>query len=105
MSQVKYSIWFPFSIVFFEIATYLANDMYLPGLPALMEDFHISQLQAQNTLLYWFLGSASMQLLIGPLSDRYGRKIILLLGAVLFTATSFLCANTNQLIPFFVARF
>lgn len=105
MNTDKCSFWFPFSVVFFEIATYLANDMYLPALPALMEDFHISQLQAQNTLLYWFLGSASMQLLIGPLSDRYGRKIILLLGAVLFTATSFICANTTQVIPFFIARF
>src|ERR1700685_1274667 len=99
----KTAFWFPFSIVFFEIATYLANDMYLAGLPSLMIDFQITQALAQDTLLYWFLGSASMQLLMGPLSDRYGRKIILLLGAMCFTMASVVCALTSQIFPFLVA--
>jgi len=105
MNKNKITYLFPFSIVFFEIATYLANDMYLPGLPALMKDFQISQGVAQDTLLYWFLGSASMQLLIGPLSDRFGRRIVLLLGAVGYIFASFSCAITQDIFVFLVARF
>ncbi len=99
------AFWFPFAVVFFEIATYLANDMYLPGLPMLMKDLQISESIAKDTLLYWFLGSASMQLLVGPLSDKYGRKIMLLLGAIFYTLTSFICANTSQVILFLICRF
>lgn len=105
MNTSKISYWFPLAIVFFEIATYLANDMYLPGLPVLMADLQISKEVAQNTLLYWFLGTASMQLLMGPLSDTYGRKIILLLGAISFTLTSFICALTDHIALFLLARF
>ncbi|MBS0289222.1 MAG: MFS transporter [Proteobacteria bacterium] len=105
MLQNRFSFWFPFSVVFFEIATYLANDMYLPGLPQLMQAFKISQESAQDTILYFFLGSASMQLLIGPLSDRFGRNIILVMGAILYTASSFLCVYTNDIVIFFILRF
>lgn len=105
MKQVKISYWFPFAVVLFEIATYLANDMYLPGLPFIREEFQITQALAQDTLLYWFLGSASMQLLMGPLSDRFGRKIILIFGAFIFSASSFACAYTTQVIIFLISRF
>ncbi len=105
MTLKKTALWFPFAVVFFEIATYLANDMYLPGLPMLMEDLQITESIAKDTLLYWFLGSASMQLFVGPLSDKYGRKIILLLGAIFYTLTSFICANTTVVLLFLICRF
>ncbi len=105
MTHNKISLCFPFAVVFFEIATYLANDMYLPGLPALMTDLQISQHLAQDTLLYWFLGSASMQLLMGPLSDRYGRKAVLIFGVLCYTASSFACAYTSQIALFLISRF
>ncbi|MBS0287072.1 MAG: Bcr/CflA family efflux MFS transporter [Proteobacteria bacterium] len=105
MKQGKISYWFPFAVVLLEIATYLANDMYLPGLPLLMEEFQISQSVAQDTLLYWFLGSASLQLLMGPLSDRFGRKVVLILGVLMFSASSFACAYTSNIHVFLIARF
>ncbi len=105
MTLKKMAFWFPLAVVFFEIATYLANDMYLPGLPKLMEDLQISESIAKDTLLYWFLGSASMQLFVGPLSDKYGRKIMLLLGAIFYTISSFICANTSVILLFLICRF
>lgn len=105
MRNAHPSLIFPFAIVFFEIATYLANDMYLPGLPRLMADFAISQERAQDTLLYWFLGTASMQLFVGPLSDRFGRKIILLIGVILFSLSSLACAYTTEIMLFLLGRF
>lgn len=96
---------FPLSLVFLEIATYLANDMYLPGLPTIASEFNASQDFAQYTLLVWFLGSSSLQLLTGPLSDRYGRKCILLIGALLFTVSSYICAATENIATLLIARF
>lgn len=105
MKSTPYSIFFPFALVFYEIATYLSNDMYLPSLPALANDFKASENAAQNTLLAWFLGSASMQLLIGPLSDRFGRRIILLIGGCLFILSSLICAITHDINVMLIFRF
>ncbi len=96
---------FPFSLVFLEIGTYLANDMYLPGLPTIAKNLDISQDAAQYTLLVWFLGSASMQLFTGPLSDRFGRRVVLLTGAMLFFFSSLICALTANLSLMLLARF
>lgn len=96
---------FPIALVFFEVVTYLANDMYLPGLPNLIADLSIHQDTAQLTLLYWFLGSASMQLFMGPLSDRFGRKAIILLSAFFYVIASFYCALSNNIEWMLFARF
>ncbi len=98
-------IYFPYIIVFFEVATYLSNDMYLPALPSMMRDFSISEHEAQSALIIWFLGSISGQLILGPLSDRFGRKLILCLGALLFMLSTLLCATASSLHTLLIARF
>src|SRR3546814_10175822 len=66
--------------------------MYLPALPALAEDFAADAGQVQLTLSVFMAGMAGGQLLYGPVSDRFGRKLPLLAGALLFVAASFGCA-------------
>ncbi len=96
---------FPLLIVFYEIATYLSNDMYLPALPQLMHDFAATHKLAQLTLTSWFLGTASMQLILGPVSDQYGRRPVVLMGGVLFVIASMICATTHSMLGLLVARF
>lgn len=96
---------FPFLLVFYEITTYLANDMYLPALPSIAADLHITSHLAQMTLTTWFFGTASMQLLLGPMSDRYGRRIILLGGGFFFVVATLICAYTKQIELLLMARF
>ncbi|MFC3676177.1 Bcr/CflA family multidrug efflux MFS transporter [Ferrovibrio xuzhouensis] len=72
--------------------TPLAVDMYLPALPALAEDFAADAGQVQLTLSVFMAGMAGGQLLYGPVSDRFGRKLPLLAGALLFVAASLGCA-------------
>lgn len=103
--MTKNMLLFPLSLVIFEIATYLANDMYLPGLLRLKRDLGLSQDQAQFTLLVWFMGSASLQLFIGPLSDRFGRRLPVIIGASIFTLTSLVCAITSDFTAMLIARF
>lgn len=95
----------PFILVFFEMATYLSNDMYLPALPSMMHELSISYHQAQMVLTSWFLGSISVQLFLGPLSDRFGRKSVLCIGVILFIMSSILCAITNDIDTLCIARF
>jgi Bcr/CflA subfamily drug resistance transporter len=90
-------ILFPLLLVFYEMATYLTNDAYLPALPAMVNDLAISQHLAQLTLTTWFAGSASMQLILGPVSDRYGRRPVLFIGGIIFVLSTIVCAATSNI--------
>ena len=100
MSVVKYNkqlLLFPFVLVFLEMVTFLSTDMYLPALPILLEDFNITQDIAQYTLSFWFLGSMSMQLILGPMTEKYGRKPILTIAIIIFILSSFICSYTDNI--------
>lgn len=101
----KMLAWFPYILVFYEITNYLANDMYLPALPEMARDLHVDNHYAQMTLTAWFLGTASMQLILGPLSDRFGRRPTLLGGGILFTLATFVCAVSSNIHVILIARF
>ncbi len=58
----------------------VTTDLYLPALPALTASFHASMAQAQLTLTALLLAFGLSQLIWGPLSDRFGRRPILLIG-------------------------
>jgi len=68
-----------------------AIDTYLPALPALSTAFHDSPAAAQRTLATFFLGFAFGQSIVGPLTDRFGRKRPLYFGLGLFVVASFAC--------------
>jgi DHA1 family bicyclomycin/chloramphenicol resistance-like MFS transporter len=66
----------------------ITTDLYLPALPALTSGFGASMPQAQLTLTGLLLAFGVSQLVWGPLSDRFGRRPILLIGLVIFVAAS-----------------
>ena len=63
---------------------FLATDMYLPAFTAMQESFHTSAGVISASLTVFLGGFACAQLMWGPLSDRFGRKPVLLLGLTLF---------------------
>lgn len=75
----------------------LAIDMGLPAIPALESAFHIGIGQATRTLTVFLLGFSVGPILFGPLSDRYGRKPVLILGLGLFSLVSLACACAGQI--------
>lgn len=85
--------------------TYLSNDMYLPALPQMAQELSASNELTQLSLTTWFLGAASMQLFLGPISDRFGRRPILLLGGVIFVLATAICASTSNIHVLLIARF
>lgn len=75
----------------------LSIDMYLPSLPALAKEIHTSTSMAQLSLTACLVGLAVGQLLAGPISDARGRRHPLLVGTLIYTAASILCAVTNSI--------
>lgn len=70
----------------------LSIDMYLPAFPELREELGATESQAQLTLTGMLLGLAVGQLVIGPLSDAFGRRRPLLIGLLVHAGASALCA-------------
>lgn len=70
----------------------LSIDMYLPGFTAMARDLETSASTVQLTLTSFLIGFASGQLVIGAVSDRYGRRLPLLLALVVCTVASIGCA-------------
>ncbi|MDD2535829.1 MAG: MFS transporter, partial [Macromonas bipunctata] len=68
----------------------VATDLYLPALPALTRDLGASMGQAQLTLTAMLLAFGVSQLVWGPLSDRFGRRPILLWGMASYTVAAVL---------------
>lgn len=66
----------------------IATDLYLPSLPDLTRQLNGSMAQAQLTLTALLLGFGLSQLVWGPLSDRFGRRPVLIIGMSLFTLAS-----------------
>lgn len=65
---------------------FLATDMYLPAFAAMQEDLQTPAAAISASLSLFLAGFAIAQLLWGPLSDRFGRKPVLLQGLAIFAA-------------------
>ncbi|WP_224313457.1 multidrug effflux MFS transporter [Microvirga puerhi] len=83
----------------------LSTDMYLPALPSIAVELGASTGQAQLTLSAFLLGFAAGQFFYGPISDRVGRKPMLLFGLGLFTLASLVCAVAPSIETLIAARF
>ena len=70
----------------------VTTDLYLPALPSLTEGFGAPVSQAQLTLTTLLLAFGISQLVWGPLSDRFGRRPVLLYGMAAYTLASVGCA-------------
>ena len=82
-----------------------AIDMYLPAFPAVGASFGITAGQVQQTLTVFLLGLGVGQGIYGPLLDRYGRRIPLLVGLTVFTVSSAFAAITSSFEGLLIARF
>lgn len=83
----------------------LGSTIYLPGLPDIARDLDTT-LSAAQTMIAAYLGAfAVAQLVMGPLSDRLGRKPVILGGLLLFTVASVMCAFAPDIGLLLTARF
>lgn len=79
-------------------------DMYTPSIPFMAGYFNTTDDIVNLTLLCYFLFMAIGLLVFGPLSDKYGRRPILILGAALYSVASVLCALSVSIWMLIIAR-
>ncbi|KQY43086.1 transporter [Cellulomonas sp. Root137] len=82
----------------------ISTDIYLPSLPDVARDLNTSATAAQLTMTAMLIGGAVGQLVIGPLSDRFGRRKPVLVGVSLHVVTSILCAVAPAIVPLIALR-
>jgi MFS transporter, DHA1 family, multidrug resistance protein len=83
----------------------LSTDLYLPSLPAIARTLDTTTAGAQATLSAFLVGFAVGQIGYGPVSDRLGRRPVLLAGLVLFGLASAACAAAPDIVSLTAARF
>ena len=82
----------------------MAMNMFLPSLPRLTEYFHTDYRIMQLSVAVFLAANGLMQLFIGPLSDRYGRRRVLLWGFALFSLSSIGCLMAPSVEVFLAFR-
>jgi DHA1 family bicyclomycin/chloramphenicol resistance-like MFS transporter len=83
----------------------LSTDIFLPSMPSMAVIFATTPAGVQATLTSYFVGFALAQLLHGPISDRIGRRPVLLAGLGAYTVASFLCVIAPSIDALVAARF
>ncbi|HEY0303073.1 MAG TPA: MFS transporter, partial [Rhizomicrobium sp.] len=82
----------------------LSTDMYLPSLPDIARSLTASTAQVQLTLSAYLIGFAVGQIFYGPVSDRFGRKPVLLAALGLYAAATLICALSPSIDILIAAR-
>ena len=80
-------------------------DMYLPGFPAIAKSLHTSIETVAYSLSSFFIGVCIGQVLCGPLLDRFGRKMPLYAGLLLYILATIGCVFTSSVQVLIVLRF
>ncbi|MFM7484159.1 MAG: multidrug effflux MFS transporter [Burkholderiaceae bacterium] len=83
----------------------LSTDLYLASLPSLATGFAVPVATVPLTLSLFVIGFGAAQLVIGPLSDRFGRRPVLLTGLALYVAASAMCGLALSIELLIFARF
>ena len=92
-------------ITFINMFVPLSTDVYLPALPQMGKYFAASEFLVGLTLTIFFFTFAVSMVLFGPLSDKFGRKPILIFGAATYTAASIACATSADIYFLLAGRF
>lgn len=81
-----------------------AMHLMVPAIPALSADFAVPYGTAQMIVSVYLVGFSVAQLVYGPLSDRFGRKPVLLVGVGLFLVATAICAVARSIESLLLAR-
>ncbi|EAI7983803.1 multidrug effflux MFS transporter [Campylobacter coli] len=83
----------------------LSTDMYLPALSHVEQSFQTNSFLTQLSIASFFIAFALGQLIYGPLSDIFGRKIPALVGIFFFIVSSLFCVIIDNIYAFIALRF
>ena len=99
------TLFFPAALILYDFAAYLTTDLIQPGIIHVVRDFDADVALAPASVSLYMAGGMALQWLLGPLSDRIGRRPVLLTGALIFTLACFATLFTTSMEQFLAARF
>ncbi len=99
------TLMFPLALVLFEFSVYICNDLIQPAMLAITRDFGVSSSWAPSSMSFFLLGGAFVAAILGPLSDRLGRKKVLLGGVAFFVICCLAILLTPNIQSFLFLRF
>ena len=79
------------------VPSQLAIDLYMPSIPHMIAPLHTTAARVQLSLAAYIFPYAFTPLIIGPMSDRWGRRWLLLLGFIAYTVGAFFSALSNTI--------
>lgn len=85
-----------FFLILISALVRLGTSIYLPALPSMGSELHLSAQQLAFTMTAYLLGFSVASLFLGPLSDHWGRRILIQGGILLFLLGSVLCAIAHS---------
>lgn len=103
-SNVPHLKMIPWIIFYGSAVLFATMDIYVPSLPMMQEYFSTTEDMMQWTLTVNFMGSAIIGLFLGPLSDFFGRKRIIIIGLIVYFIGSFLCVQSQNIELFLFGR-
>ena len=83
----------------------MSIDLYLPSMPDLTRVFNADISRVELTLSVFLVGFAVAQLIYGPLSDRYGRRPVLLVALAIYAVASLFCLTAQSIEMLIMGRF
>lgn len=95
---------FPLALVLFEFAVYIGNDMAQPAMLMVIREFGVGIAWVPASMTAYLIGGASLSWLTGPLSDRIGRRPVLLGGVCFFLLSCLAIFLVHDITTFIVLR-
>lgn len=101
----RQALLFPLCLVLYEFSTYIGNDMIQPGMLAVVDQYQAGIEWVPTSMTAYLAGGMFLQWLLGPLSDRRGRRPVMLAGVVWFIVTCLATLLAQTIEQFTVLRF
>lgn len=105
MNTKRSVILFAVFFILYEFNTYIANDMIMPGMIKVVTEFNSPVENIAKSLSLFIIGGSSLQIFLGPLCDRYGKRNILLAGNLFFLIASGVIPFVTNMDQFLTARY
>lgn len=104
MQNNKVTLSFSIAIVLLWALPSMSTDIYLPSMPTMAEYFHVKLSTIQYTIFFYTIGFSVGALFFGPISDRIGRRPVIIGSMILAAITSLAAMLSTSLNLLFIAR-
>lgn len=101
----KHLLYFSLFFILYELTVYLSNDMIMPAMPQVVREFQASNRHIGLSLSLFILGGSMLQIFLGPIADRIGKRKVMLAGVALYLVATAFVPFSASIAQFLTARF